>query len=209
MSEQPSRVHNLPTAALIALGANLRSKVGSPRATLRRALNRLEDDHLRLIRVSRFYRTPAWPPGAGPAFVNAAAALVTDLAAAELLARLHGVEAELGRTRFVRWGARTIDLDLLAFGDAVLPDRKTVRKWLEMSAQAPAPTELIVPHPRLQERAFVLVPLADVAPGWRHPVLGGTVLEMRDALASGDRAQIVPLVGTVVWGNRMNSRARA
>jgi 2-amino-4-hydroxy-6-hydroxymethyldihydropteridine diphosphokinase len=185
------------TGALIALGANMPAAGRDPAATLRRAIELLGAvPGLSVERVSRWYRTPAWPPGSGADFVNGAAVLTGDLAPATALARLHAVEDRLGRTRLLRWGPRVCDLDLLGMGDLVLPDRGTVARWMALSpegAAAETPDRLILPHPRLHERAFVLVPLADVAPGWRHPVLGRTVAEMRADLPPESLVEIVPL----------------
>jgi len=184
------------TSALIGLGANLPSSEGPPEATLRAALARLTAAGLRLAAVSRFYATQAFPPGSGPDFVNAAARIKTARSPAEVLARLHDVEAALGRVRGARWAARAIDLDLLAMGDSVLPDIDTWERWAglgpeeQLRAQPGVP---ILPHPRLQDRAFVLVPLKEVAPGWRHPVLGRTVAEMLAALPETERLAPRPL----------------
>ncbi len=109
---------------------------------------------------------------------------------------LHGIEADLGRVRPRRWAPRVCDLDLLAAGEEILPDAETVRRWMELSpedAGSEAPEELILPHPRMHERSFVLVPLADVAPGWRHPITGRTVAEMVAALPEQARREVVPL----------------
>lgn len=111
--------------------------------------------------------------------------------ASALLALLHRAEAEFGRVRMTRWAGRTLDIDLLALGDSVLPDAETQTRWRNLppaDQQRKTPEEVILPHPRLQDRAFVLVPLADVAPDWRHPLLGLTVLEMRAALDPADVA---------------------
>lgn len=162
--------------ALIALGSNLSSSAGSPAETLRHALTMLgRCPDLTLRSVSRFYATPAFPAGSGPEYVNACALLDSPRSAPDLLALLHRIEAELGRSRDRRWAARGIDLDLLALEDQVAPDAATQDAWRALPAdrqQTEAPDRLILPHPRLQDRAFVLVPLADIAPGSAPPPAG-------------------------------------
>lgn len=183
-------------SSFIALGGNVTSLYGPPEMTLRAALARLETDSVQVARVSRFFRTPAFPKGSGPDFVNAVAELRSGLSATALLACLHAVEAEMGRDRSARWAARTIDLDLIAHGADIHPDRATFDAWRLLpiaEQQARAPDGLILPHPRLQDRAFVLGPLCDVAPDWVHPVLGQTAAALFAALAEEDRAGLVPL----------------
>lgn len=179
--------------ALFALGANLTSSAGAPEQTLKFALERLKETGVVIRAVSGFYHTPSFPAGAGPDYVNAAASVDFRGDPADLLAILHKIEALMGRERVQRWGQRTLDLDLLAVDDQVLPDAQTYAGWrdLPMAAQMTrAPDELILPHPRLQDRAFVLVPLADIAPDWVHPVLNMSVTEMLNALPAQDVAAV-------------------
>lgn len=179
--------------ALLALGANLTSTVGAPEKTIKNALETLEKHNVVIRAVSSFYLTPAFPVGAGPDYVNAAACVDFGGNAQALLTLLHEIEAQMGRDRAQRWGQRTLDIDLLAFGDQVAPDAGTFLDWRDLPIEVQkthAPQELILPHPRIQDRAFVLVPLADVAPEWRHPVLKMSVIEMLAALPAEDIAAI-------------------
>lgn len=181
---------------ILALGGNLPSEEGSPEKTLRAALRRLDENGVRLLGVSRFYATPCFPAGAGPDYVNAAAVVESPLDAREMLVRLHQIEAEFGRARLQRWGIRTLDIDLIGGGDIVLPDVETYAAWrdLDLDAQMTAtPDQLILPHPRMHERAFVLVPVNDVAPDWIHPVSGQSVAEMLGALPESARKEVRPL----------------
>ena len=142
---------------------------------------------------SPLYQTPAFPPGSGDDYVNAVVSVDTGQAAPAVIRALHDIEAQMGRTRKKRWEARTLDLDLVALGDLVLPDADTHAQWRALPLEeqmTKAPDLLILPHPRVQERAFVLVPLADVAPDWVHPALGLSVQQMRDALPTESVAQI-------------------
>lgn len=181
---------------LIALGSNLNFDGGGPLNLLERAFGALEALGFVIRKRSRFYDTPAFPAGSGPIFVNAAASVEFDGTPTQVLALLHDVEAQMGRARAVRWGARTLDVDLIAAGDVVLPDEKTYAYWRDLPLKAQkteVPPELILPHPRLSERAFVLVPLMDVAPEWCHPVSGKSLREMHDALSDAARAEVVAL----------------
>jgi 2-amino-4-hydroxy-6-hydroxymethyldihydropteridine diphosphokinase len=157
---------------LIGLGSNLSSVIGSPAQTLRAALEDLQKRHIKVEGTSRFYRTPAWPDPNDPPFVNAVARVSTDLAPAALLNQLHEVEAAFGRRRGIANAPRTLDLDLLDYDGRV---------------ETGPP---VLPHPRLSERAFVLVPLSDVAPSWVHPVAGQSVTSL---LARTDSRDVVPL----------------
>lgn len=185
-----------PKQALIALGANQPSVSGAPHDTLSAALVRLAEKGADISAVSRFFSTPCFPAGAGPDYVNAAARIGFDGSPEALLDILHEVEAEFGRERVQRWGRRTCDIDLIAFGDLVLPDAATQTAWRRLPParqQAETPGDIVLPHPRMQERAFVLVPLSEVAADWRHPLIGQTVSELLSALPEGAAEEVRPL----------------
>lgn len=174
-------------AIVIALGANRPSPAGPPLQTLRAALDALEAPGLRVSAVAPWVTSPAWPAGSGPDYVNGAARLETTLAPMALLERLLSVEAAMGRERGERWGPRVCDLDLLCHGQTVLPERPD---WSRLAAMSPDESarcqpDLVLPHPRLAGRAFALIPLAAVAPGWRHPVLAMTASRMAERLTHG------------------------
>ena len=147
---------------LIGLGANLPGAAGAPAATLAAALAALEGEGVHVVARSRWYRSAPVPASAQPDYVNGVAIVETALDPEALLALLHRIEARFGRVRRTPNAARTLDLDLLAYHDRV-------------SDGADGP---ILPHPRLHERAFVLRPLAEIAPLWRHPRLGQTAASL-------------------------------
>lgn len=178
---------------LIGMGGNLPSVAGEPAQTLLSAVLNLSCEGLSVRAVSRFFATPSFPDGTAPDYVNVAVGVASDLSPSAILDVLHRIEHRFGRVREQRWGMRTLDLDLLAVGQCVLPDRPTFLAWsdLERSGQATtAPGQLILPHPRMQDRAFVLIPLADIAPDWVHPVLGQSVADMRAGLPSAGAAKV-------------------
>lgn len=183
---------------IIALGANLPSGAGDAAGALRKALASLHDQpRLQVVSASRIWRTPAFPAGSGPDYANAAAVIRTGLAAPDLLACLHGIEARFGRDRSTgRWSARVLDLDLIALDDLILPDPDTLRRWIALPPdrqRTETPDRLILPHPRMQDRGFVLAPLAEIAPGWRHPLTGSPVSRMLAELGPGGVSGMVPL----------------
>ncbi|ALJ90130.1 2-amino-4-hydroxy-6-hydroxymethyldihydropteridine diphosphokinase [Thermus aquaticus] len=156
--------------AYVGLGSNLGDRAAYLLLGLS-ALSRLPET--RLLRLSPVYETdPVGPPQ--PPYLNMVAELETALSPKGLLAEMLRVEKALGRERRERWGPRTLDLDLLLYGDLVLEE-----------------AGLSVPHPRLHERAFVLVPLLDLLPEGRHPLLGQSFAEL---LASLDASSVRPLV---------------
>ena len=159
---------------VIGLGANLSDpRYGGPQDACEAALDALRAAGVAVLRRSRWYRSAPVPASDQPWFVNAVAEVVTDLSAAELLDLLHRIEREMGRERRARDEARVIDLDLLVFGETV---------------SGPCETP-ILPHPRLAERAFVVLPLAELAPEWRHPRTGRSLTEIIRALPANQRAE--------------------
>ncbi len=159
---------------LVALGSNLVSaEFGTSQQLLEAALNSMKKHGITVERRSSWYRSAPVPASDQPWFVNGVAEVSTDLGPADLLQVLHRIEAEYGRIRRRRNESRTLDLDLLAYGDRVVAQ----------------PEGLVLPHPRLPERAFVLLPLAELAPGWRHPVSGLTAAEMLAALPPGQEVE--------------------
>lgn len=155
---------------VIALGGNLSSEAGPPVATIAAALHELARDGASVVAVSPFYVSAAWPDPRDPAFVNAVAVLETSLSPDALLKRLLEVENGFGRVRGSPNAPRTLDIDLLDY-NGMVRDRPPV-----------------LPHPRLHTRGFVLVPLADIVPDWRHPVSDKSVAELIAALPESERA---------------------
>ncbi|WP_010137296.1 2-amino-4-hydroxy-6-hydroxymethyldihydropteridine diphosphokinase, partial [Oceanicola sp. S124] len=152
MSKQ-SNDTNVNRRFLVALGGNLEPTLIGNAEILRSAVRAMGEGPGRITRVSRFFRSPAFPAGAGPDYVNAAVSLVSSETPGALLERLHRIEAAHGRRRETRWGARVLDLDLLACEDRVLPDVATQARWRDLPLEAQmteAPGQLILPHPRLQ-----------------------------------------------------------
>jgi 2-amino-4-hydroxy-6-hydroxymethyldihydropteridine diphosphokinase len=156
----------------IALGANLPSHAGNPAQTLRAALDQLAENGAVPLAVSSFYATPAWPDPSDPEFVNAVARIETELSPPQLMELLHRIEAAFGRKRNERNAPRTLDLDILDYDGRV--------------EQGPP----ILPHPRIAGRAFVLIPLHEVAPDWRDPVSGESVHTLIAALLAEARTSV-------------------
>lgn len=181
---------------VIALGANQPSPAGRPDQTILAAVAALSEKNISIQCVSRIFSTPAFPAGSGPDYANAAISGTTIATAQELLNILHKTEADFCRFRNDRWQARTLDIDLIAFEDAIRPNTQVLRQWMDMPLEDQVrltPEELILPHPRLQDRAFVLVPMAEVAPSWRHPLTGKSVTEMLAALDPALKAEVRPI----------------
>ncbi len=156
----------------IALGGNLDGVHGSVIAGFRQALSSLADKGIVPVRSSHIYKSaPVGPPQ--PDYHNAVIRVRTCLAPEAVLQKMHDVEHELGRYRREKWGPRTLDLDLIDYHGRSLEQK------------------LIIPHPRLADRAFVLLPLRDVCPGWRHPLTGQTVDQLLQRLPASAKMSIL------------------
>jgi len=156
----------------LSLGSNL----GDRAAHIEQALERLGEENVRIVRRSSFYQTEPVEFLAQGWFLNIVAEVQTELMPRQLLRLIRQIERELGRKRIVRAGPRTIDIDILLFGANIV-----------------RAAELEIPHPRMTERRFVLVPIAEIAPALRHPVLRLTMVEL--LAATRDRSQVRRLQG--------------
>ncbi|MDE2229407.1 MAG: 2-amino-4-hydroxy-6-hydroxymethyldihydropteridine diphosphokinase [Alphaproteobacteria bacterium] len=161
---------------LIALGANLPSEVGRPRATLEAAIASLAQEGGEIVARSRIYQSAPVPNSDQPNYLNAVVAIKTRLDPVSLLALLNRLEVRFGRQRGEPNAARPLDLDLIAYDDVI--------------RDAPP----VLPHPRMHERAFVLLPMAEIAPGWRHPRLGLAIEELIRRLSAAERAGARPVM---------------
>lgn len=158
------------TIVFVGIGANL----GDKKKNIFSALDSLAEVFA-LRQISSLYYTKAvGGPDGQPDFINAVAEIETDKSAQEVMDILLAIERKMGRVRSERWGPRLIDLDLLDYGGTMVSEEN-----------------LELPHPRLHERAFVLAPLTEIAPLWRHPKIGRTAEELLKALSDADKSIII------------------
>ena len=167
--------NSLDDIVIIALGSNLRGEYPSCRALLEAALARLPGAGLVVSRRSSWWRSPAWPDAHQPDYLNGVALVETGLGPRAVMAALLALEAGFGRRRGKINAPRTLDLDLIAHGRMVIDE-----------------PGLTLPHPRAHERAFVMGPLAEIAPAWVHPVTGRTALDLAGPAAVGEGASPAP-----------------
>lgn len=157
---------------LVAIGANLPSRFGTPVETIRAAIDALNIDGVKVSKASRVWLTAPVPVSDQPWYHNTVVEVETGFDAFQLLSVLHKIESEFGRVRYERNEPRVLDLDLVAYKGEII--------------ERPS---LIVPHPRMHERAFVLLPLQDVAPEWVHPVTKQNLEEMIALIPSDQLAR--------------------
>ncbi len=158
---------------LIGLGSNRAGAWGCPLATLQRAARELSDDRCRVTRRSHLYETAALGPEPQASFVNGVVAIACSLPPEALLRRLKALERRAGRRSGRRWGPRALDLDILDYNGQIRGWKRPCR-----SHDRVRPSPLVLPHPQLHVRPFVLLPLLDVVPEWRHPVLNVPVRQL-------------------------------
>jgi 2-amino-4-hydroxy-6-hydroxymethyldihydropteridine diphosphokinase len=164
----------MASEVIVALGSNLKGEYESSEALLEAALSRFPAYGVLVSRRSSYWKSAAWPDPAEPAYLNAVAFVDTLLPPLKALRALRAIEAGFGRERGLLNAPRTLDLDLIAYGELV--------------QHGP---ELTLPHPRAHERRFVMGPLAELAPRWRHPVLGRTAAELAAEAGVGGDARPV------------------
>jgi 2-amino-4-hydroxy-6-hydroxymethyldihydropteridine diphosphokinase len=163
-----------PEIIYIALGANLPSpRTGSPRQTLEAALRALEAAGFRMLARSRWYRSAPVPASDQPDYVNGVAAGHWALSPEDTLGALHRIERDFGRVRGLPNAARLLDLDLIAYGARV------------------SEGGAVLPHPRMRTRGFVLLPLRELAPDWRHPATGEPIGRLIAALPPDQRTEVM------------------
>lgn len=155
-------------AVIIAMGSNLPGDYASSRALLEAALARFPGAGLNVVRRSRWWRSAAWPDPSKPEYLNGVALVETSLPPRAVLAEILALEAQFGRRRDLPNAPRTLDLDLIAYGRCVIDT-----------------ADFVLPHPRAHERRFVIGPLAEIAPGWVHPVLGATAESLAEVAGVG------------------------
>ncbi|MCR5880623.1 2-amino-4-hydroxy-6-hydroxymethyldihydropteridine diphosphokinase [Phenylobacterium sp. J367] len=158
-------------AVIVALGGNLAGRFASSEALLEAALALFPQAGLPVLARSGWWRSAAWPDPSAPEYRNGIAIVEADRGPQAVLESLLRLEGLLGRTRGVKNAPRTLDLDLVAYGRQVL--------------ETP---ELTLPHPRAHERLFVMGPLAEILPEWRHPLLGSTALDLAKSATVGTDA---------------------
>ncbi len=169
-------LNTAPNKAYIAFGANLPFLESTPEHTIIAAVNTLKGRGVVVLGFSRLWQSPSWPDPNEPSYVNAVAEITTRLPPFPLLNALRTVERRFGRQRDIRNAPRTLDIDVISY------ERLNLRT-----------KHLILPHPRMAQRAFVLLPLKDVAPHWRHPETGQSLTYLIDALPYKDKSKVLPL----------------
>ena len=182
---------------IIVLGSNLSSEFGSSAETLKKCVCELKSFHaIQSLLESKWYISSSFVDKSEPRYVNVGIRLSTNLKPKELLNFTADLEIKYGRKRQRRWEPRTCDIDILLCNQLILPSKLYFEKWLKLDffeQKELSPDELILPHPRLQERTFFLKPLNDLQPDWTHPFLEMKAKEMLDSLPPNELQSIEEL----------------
>ena len=179
---------------IIVLGSNLSSEFGSSTEILKKCVGELKSfQPIQSLVESKWYISSSFVDKSEPRYVNVGIRFCTNLKPKELLNFTSDLEIKYGRKRQRRWEPRTCDIDILLCDQLILPSKLYFEKWLKLDFSEKielSPNELILPHPRLQERTFFLKPLNDLQPDWTHPFLEMKAKEMLDSLPSNELQNI-------------------
>ena len=179
---------------VVVLGSNLPSKFGNSAETLKKCVDEIRSQpSIKSLLESNWYISSSFIDEKEPRYVNVGIRFNTNLNPIDLLNYTSGLEKRFGRKREKRWEPRTCDIDILLCNQLILPNKAHFQKWLKLDFSDQiklSPNELILPHPRLQERTFFLKPLIDLQPDWIHPFLGMKAKEMLDSLPPNELENI-------------------
>ena len=182
---------------VVVLGSNLSSEFGNSAETLKKCVDEIRSNpDIESLSESNWYISSSFLNKREPRYVNVGLRFITKLNPIKLLHFTAGLENKYGRKRQERWGPRTCDIDILLCDQLILPSKVYFKKWLNLNISDQlklVPDELILPHPRLQERTFFLKPLIDLQPDWRHPFLKLKAKEMLDSLPPHELENILEL----------------
>ena len=175
---------------IIGMGSNQDYRGRNPIEILDYAKEKMCKVRIDIIHESEYFTSPAYPNDSDPIFINSVLLAEYSGTPEELLFELQGIENYFGRVREKRWGKRSCDLDILAINDLVLPSISEFYYWANLKVKEQAiktPKQLVVPHPRMQDRGFVLKPLMSIFSNWQHPVFEKTVAQMLNSLPEEEK----------------------
>ena len=175
---------------VLILGANMPSKFGDILTTLQMCVEYIKNEEpIDLISQSKWYQSESFPDKSKPTFINVGIKIISKLEPYQILKIIDEIEKGFGRIRKRRWDARVCDIDIIYCNKKIIPTRNILKKWMSMKIEEQlitTPRTLILPHPRIQDRLFFLVPLNELSPNWRHPILGKTAKEILDSIPQNE-----------------------
>lgn len=179
---------------IISLGSNVAGRWGDPATTIRRALNELNRSNITILRYSALYCTSPYGVTDQPLFLNAAAVVRTGLPPLVLLSMLKELENQAGRIHTRRWGPRALDVDIIDYNGRIMTWSPPRCQPINLRRGKHGAYPLILPHPQMQSRHFVLRPMQDIAPFWHHPVSGRSIKQLIARLRLRQAGQILDIV---------------